>query len=195
MSLFDNNTEFVFKFDEIKEPKYVLPQEFYVNVFENDYQTNIMSYKADQDDNMSCKNGMNQESTCEVKCSASEGNSGHSTDDSQIQPIMLNFINGEPQLIELENIISQKVAKGGYNDLVLDCLDLDDEDDLDIGGCAFIRKKQNKSKKQIRALKSELKKCPDWTKKSMRKLAKSIGLTANQVYKWHWDQTNKSKSA
>jgi hypothetical protein len=194
MSLFDNNQEFVFKFDDQPVQKYHIPIEFTLisQQYESDLQNNIINFKVDHDDSMTCKNSCNQESTFELKYSSTEDISNNATSD-EITPITLNFVDGEPQISELELIIAQKVAKRGYNDLVLDCLDLDDEDDFDIGNCDLIRKKQNKTKSQIRGLKAELKKRPNWTKRSMKKVAKDLGLTANQVYKWHWDQTNKSK--
>lgn len=110
-----------------------------------------------------------------------------------LSPIVVPFIDNSPNLNELERIVSEQINEKGYNNVVLDCLDMSTEDDFEDEPSEIIRKKQKKSRTQIRALKSEFKKQPYWTKRFMKRFAKKIGLTMNQVYKWHWDQTNKSK--
>jgi hypothetical protein len=78
--------------------------------------------------------------------------------------------------------------------MVIDCLEISIDDEFDCENYDIIRKKQQKSKKQIRGLKSEFKKNPKWNKRTMRRIAKDLKLTVAQVYKWHWDQTKKSES-
>ena len=52
---------------------------------------------------------------------------------------------------------------------------------------------QRKSPTQIYILEKEFYTCRQWDKKKVEELAKSLGLTALQVYKWRWDYQNKLK--
>lgn len=115
---------------------------------------------------------------------------------ADLAPITVSFINSQPDLVELEKIVFSQISEKGYNSVVLDCLDIFEEDEDEEEDQYIIRKKQKKSRSQIRALKMELKSRPNWNKRSMKKLAKDLGLTSAQVYKWHWDQMKKAgKSA
>ena len=51
--------------------------------------------------------------------------------------------------------------------------------------------KRRKSKKQVKMLEAELEANPHWTNEDMEKIAKKIGLSKSQVYKWNWDQKKK----
>lgn len=110
---------------------------------------------------------------------------------NDLTPVTVNFIDSQPDLNQLERIVSSQISEKGYNNVVLDCLDIFEEDETEEDQ-DIIRKKQKKSRSQIRALKSEFKRNPNWTKRSMKKLAKDLNLTAAQVYKWHWDETKKA---
>ena len=51
--------------------------------------------------------------------------------------------------------------------------------------------KRRKSKQQVKLLEAELEANPHWTNEDMEKIAKKIGLSKSQVYKWNWDQKKK----
>jgi len=53
-------------------------------------------------------------------------------------------------------------------------------------------KRKRKTKAQIKQLEKELKKTPSWDKDEIKMLAVSLDLSRDQVYKWYWDQKNKS---
>jgi hypothetical protein len=54
-----------------------------------------------------------------------------------------------------------------------------------------IKRRLRKNKDQIKVLENEYKKNADWSRDYAKKLAKSLGLSDCQVYKWHWDQRKK----
>lgn len=205
MSLFENNQEIVFTFDPAPVT-YGFPIEFNMNDKNMDYE-----YPCDEiypKMNNNCKqskstyeNTSNDDSTYEMYCNAASNSklnieladNNKETDSwtDESQPIVVPFEGENPKICELERIINDQITKKGYNNVVLDCLELYSDDECDADNYDIIRKKQQKTKGQIKGLKSEFKKRPNWNKRSMKKLAKELGLTASQVYKWHWDQTNK----
>ena len=75
--------------------------------------------------------------------------------------------------------------------MVLDCLDMDSEDEME--NLDIIRKKVNLTRAQRRRLLSEFKKKRHWTKKFQRQLAEELDLRLEKVYKWHYDQVQKTK--
>ena len=56
----------------------------------------------------------------------------------------------------------------------------------------IIRKRNRKSKEQIKFLENEYLKEQNWSKAHMRALSKKIGLSMGQIYKWNWDQRKKT---
>lgn len=53
------------------------------------------------------------------------------------------------------------------------------------------KKRKRKSSDQLRQLKVEFGKHPEWTKDLMTEIATRTGLSEAQVYKWGWDQKKK----
>ena len=50
-----------------------------------------------------------------------------------------------------------------------------------------LKRRQRKNKDQTKILENEYLKNPNWTRKFMRDISRSLGLKECQVYKWHWD--------
>lgn len=188
MSLQNLNQEFTFCFDEEPESQ------------QENYQFEFKFLDSDSFNNYYSKswiNDIDQENHPKQARSTHESTSSERREIDynldELAPWIVSFIDNQPNLNELEQIVSDQIRDKGYNLVVLDWLDIstkeDSEENRDI-----IRKKQKKSRGQIRALKAEFKKRQNWNKRYMKKLAKELGLRVEQVYKWHWDQTNKSKS-
>ena len=55
----------------------------------------------------------------------------------------------------------------------------------------IIRRRKRKSMEQLKQLSEEYKKNPNWNKDIMAKVARKLGLSEAQVYKWGWDQKKK----
>lgn len=101
------------------------------------------------------------------------------------------FVEGDLDVSILQKLVNFEILKKGYNSTVLECLDMWLELQSDDESSDIIRKKQPKSRAQIKALKVEYKKKKIWSKKSIKNISKKLGLTEYQVYKWHWDHSNK----
>ena len=56
----------------------------------------------------------------------------------------------------------------------------------------LIRKRNRKSKEQIKILENEYLREQNWSKAHMKNLSKKIGLSFGQIYKWNWDQRKKT---
>lgn len=54
-----------------------------------------------------------------------------------------------------------------------------------------IQQKRKKSDSQVKSLEKALEQNKSWTKEYMNNLAAKLGLSRRQVYKWHWDKTQK----
>ena len=50
---------------------------------------------------------------------------------------------------------------------------------------------RRKTKAQVKLLEQELEANTNWTHEDMDRIAKKIGLSKSQVYKWNWDQRKK----
>lgn len=186
-SLISNNHEFAFNFDDTpRRMQNELPFTFKFFDHEKDYDYSTgepRQGKVFDQDSLKHYRSAN-ESTVSDRCNAEYHY-------DEFAPIVVPFIDNNPHLGELERIVNMQINEKGYNNVVLDCLDMSTEDEIDSDNQDIIRKKQKKSRSQLKALKAEFKRRPNWTKRSMKKLAKELGLTTSQVYKWHWDQTNK----
>lgn len=55
------------------------------------------------------------------------------------------------------------------------------------------RARQRKNDSQHNFLMHEFLKDPNWSKETIIRLSKIIGLKPNQIYKWKWDQLKKIK--
>ncbi len=55
------------------------------------------------------------------------------------------------------------------------------------------KKRVRKTEDQVGVLLEEYEKNPKWTRKIMQRLSEKTGLKVTQVYKWLWDQKNKSE--
>lgn len=54
-------------------------------------------------------------------------------------------------------------------------------------------KRKRKTKTQLKQLQKELAKVPVWDKDDFKRLSETLCLSRDQVYKWYWDQKNKSQ--
>lgn len=77
---------------------------------------------------------------------------------------LIPFVEGDLDLKILEKLVSHDIQKRGYNATVVDCLDMWDDESNNEEKDDIIRKKQSKSKAQIKALKVEYKKKRNWNK-------------------------------
>jgi hypothetical protein len=50
---------------------------------------------------------------------------------------------------------------------------------------------RRKTKGQVKLLEQEMEANSNWTNEDMERIAKKIGLSKSQVYKWNWDQRKK----
>ncbi len=57
------------------------------------------------------------------------------------------------------------------------------------------KKRSRKSGDQIKQLNEIYKTCTEWNKNKISEIAKTTGLSENQVYKWIWDQKRKSSKS
>ena len=55
-----------------------------------------------------------------------------------------------------------------------------------------VNKRSRKTKEQVLALKEEYLRSQDWDKQDIDLIAIRLGMSAQQVYKWLWDQKKKS---
>lgn len=180
------NTEFTFKFDEAPQKDFSFDFKF----CEAPNYMDFCGYDLNQ------QVALDQDSVKQYKSTVESTDSERCADYhlDELSPVVVPFIGDKPHLGELERIVNLQILERGYNNVVLDCLDMSTEDEIEEENQEIIRKKQKKSRTQVRALKSEFRKRPHWTKRFMKKLAKDLGLSTSQVYKWHWDQTKKSSS-
>ena len=186
MNIFDFQ-ENIFKLDE-KYPKYDYPYYQHDFVFfdnKSDCQVPILR-------NIIQKVPVEQESVKNMRFACENSLSGKSdTTNDEFAPTVVPFVQGAPDIKQLEQIVCSEISEKGYNATVLDCLDISFEDNIEEESGDIIRKKQKKSRSQIKALKVEFSRNPNWTKKWIKRIAKEVGLTTYQVYKWHWDTSNK----
>lgn len=201
MSLLDNSNNqehYIFNFDPIEQREEVpAPIEFNFELKGESYFQNVNNFvyhKMDDFEDQDAINKMTNDNTHSFD--TTERGSVKITDPSvdEWAPLVVPFIGNNPDIDVLEKLVNEQISEKGYNNMVLDWLDLNMEDELE-EETNIIRKKQKKSREQIRGLKKEFKKRQNWNKKSMKKLAKDLGLTTAQVYKWHWDQLNKLSKA
>jgi len=54
------------------------------------------------------------------------------------------------------------------------------------------KKRQRKNLCQVKVLKNQYTKNPDWSRDVIRKLSEELGLSECQIYKWRWDHLKKS---
>lgn len=54
-----------------------------------------------------------------------------------------------------------------------------------------VKRRQRKSKEQLRMLEHKYEINPNWTREYIKELSRQMGLRECQVYKWHWDQRKK----
>ncbi len=57
------------------------------------------------------------------------------------------------------------------------------------------KKRSRKSGDKIKQLNEIYKTCTEWNKNKISEIAKTTGLSENQVYKWIWDQKRKSSKS
>jgi hypothetical protein len=54
------------------------------------------------------------------------------------------------------------------------------------------KKRRRKNGIQVKVLKNEYTKNPDWSRDVIKKLSEELGLSECQIYKWRWDHLKKS---
>jgi Homeodomain len=186
MSIFDLQDN-IFKYEE-KYPKYEYPYFQHDFIFfdnKSECQSPVLS-------NIVKKVAVEQESVKNMRLAWVNSLSAKSeTTNDEFAPTVVPFVHGAPDIKQLELIVNSEINEKGYNATVLDCLDISFEDNIEEESGDIIRKKQKKSRSQIKALKAEFSRNPNWTKKWIKRIAKELGLTTYQVYKWHWDTSNK----
>ena len=61
--------------------------------------------------------------------------------------------------------------------------------------CSKETKKKRRMRKdgsQVKMLKNEYSKNPDWSRDIIKKLSQELGLNECQIYKWRWDHLKKA---
>lgn len=183
MNIFDSQ-ENILKFED-RFLKFGIPSSQYDFVFSDDRNDfAFLAWEDEEYDFYGLESFRNAKSTNE---NCLYGNNESSNDD--MVPLLTLFVEGWLDVKSLQRLVNYEIRKKGYNATVLECLDMwwDEQSDEDSGD--IIRKKQPKSRAQIKALKFEYKKKQKWNKKWIKNIAKKLELTEYQVYKWHWDHS------
>ena len=149
----------IFKFED-RFPKFdfsYLPHDFIFVDDKNEFEFPIIKNVQ--------KTSVEQESLKNMRLAWINSISGRSeTTNDEFAPTIVPFIEGVPDINKLEEIVNNEINEKGYNATVLDCLDIDFDDDKEEDWGNIIRKKQQKSRSQIKALKVEYNRKPNWTK-------------------------------
>ena len=89
--------------------------------------------------------------------------------------------------VDMQALLLQVQQQHDLNQAVVELLEkpLSDEENREI------KRRQRKGKEQLALLEEEYKKNSQWNRAYMQQLAKKLGFSFSQVYKWHWDQRQK----
>lgn len=98
-------------------------------------------------------------------------------------------VNEKVEIIVLEEQVKEEINLKGIDFALTLCLKSKNSDKKKIN--KKLRNKQTKTKEQIERLEHELKADPNiWSKQKRLEIAKEIGLSQIQVYKWFYDNTS-----
>lgn len=98
------------------------------------------------------------------------------------------FDGNRPNLNVLAEMVRNQIDEKGVEFIVEKCLDLDLQDEPQ----PLMRKMVRKTPRQIKELRRAFKSTPMWTRSFEEKLAKSVGLSRDQVHKWHFDEKKRN---